>query len=81
MNYYAWTISKRGCPDIKEVTTLDEIRDVLRVLELPGVAPPEFATLEAEVGDQGSYHHEVGSTDQWSLTWTKVCGEPDVAAS
>ncbi|WP_421869061.1 hypothetical protein [Pararhizobium sp.] len=74
MNYYAWTISKRGCPDIKEVTTLDEIRDVLRVLDLPGVAPPEFATLEAEVADNGSYHHDVGGIDPWSLRWRKVSG-------
>ncbi|WP_276120393.1 hypothetical protein [Pararhizobium qamdonense] len=75
MNFYAWTISKRGCPDIKEVTTVNEIRDVLRVLDLPGVAPPEFTTLEAEVADHGSYHHDVGSMDQWSLTWTKVSGD------
>lgn len=70
MSFYAWTISKRG-PDIKEVTT---IRDVLRVLDLPGVAPPEFTTLEAEVADNGSYHHDVGSMDEWSLTWRKVSG-------
>jgi hypothetical protein len=74
MTFYAWTISKRGYPNIKEITTLDEICEVLRVLNLPGVAPPEFTTLEAEVADHGSYHHNMGGMDQWSLTWRKVSG-------
>lgn len=45
---------------------------------LPGVAPPEFTTLDAEVHDHGIYTHNEGSTDEWSLTWTKVDGDADV---
>jgi hypothetical protein len=74
MIFYAWTISKRGCPDIKEVTTVVEIRDVLRVLDLPGVAPPDFTTLEVQVADNRSYQHDVGDMDQWSLTCRRVSG-------
>jgi hypothetical protein len=75
---YAWTVSKPGRQDIKHVTDLDELRDYLRVLDLPGVAPPEFVTLDAEVTDHGTYHHNEGSMDEWSLTWTKVDGETGV---
>jgi hypothetical protein len=78
MTIYAWTISKPGRQDIKHVTDLDELRDYLRVLELPGVAPPEFVTIDSEVTDRGSYHHNEGSMDEWSLTWTKVDGETEV---
>jgi hypothetical protein len=35
MTIYAWTISKPGRQDIKHVTDLDELRDYLRVLDLP----------------------------------------------
>jgi hypothetical protein len=78
MTFYAWTISKPGRQDIKKVTDLADLRDVLRVLDLPGVAPPEFETLDAEVSDDGSYVHNEGSMDEWSLTWTKVDGETKV---
>lgn len=38
ITYYVWTISKPGRQDIKEVTTLPELQDVLRVLDLPDMA-------------------------------------------
>jgi hypothetical protein len=38
-----------GREDIQHVTTLDELRKNLRVMALPGVAPPEFITHDAEV--------------------------------
>ena len=50
----------------------------LRVLDLPGIAPPEFITIDAEVSDHGTYTHDEGSMDEWSLTWTKVDGETEV---
>lgn len=78
MTYYAWTISKPGRQDIKKVTTLDELRDVLRVLDLPGNAPPEFAKTDAEVSDHGTYVHNEGSMDEWSLTWTKIDAATEV---
>ena len=55
---------KTRTPGIKKVTTLDELRDVLRVLDLPGLAPPEFVTLEAEVSSHGTYTHDEGSMDE-----------------
>lgn len=78
MTIYAWTIKVPGRKDIQHVTTLAELCDYLRVLDLPGVAPPEFVTLDAEVSDHGTYHHNEGSMDEWSLTWTKVDGETEV---
>ena len=78
MTFYAWTISKPGRQDIRKVTSLAELCDYLRVLDLPGVAPPEFGTLDAEVHDHGTFTHNEGSMDEWSLTWTKVDGEAEV---
>lgn len=65
MRIYAWTVKVHGRPDIKHVTTLDELRDYLRGMDLPGVAPPEFATHGAEVHDHGTYTHNAGSMDEW----------------
>ena len=78
MTIYAWTIKVPGRKDIQHVTALAELCDYLRVLDLPGVAPPEFVTIDAEVHDHGSYTHDEGSMDEWSLTWTKVDGEANV---
>lgn len=77
MTIYAWRISKPGREDIKKVTTLAELCDHLRVLNLPGIAPPEFVTLDAEVSDHGIYSHDEGSMDEWSLSWTKVDGDTE----
>ncbi|WP_426130231.1 hypothetical protein [Pararhizobium sp. PWRC1-1] len=77
MTIYAWTISKPGRQDIKKVSGLDELRDYLRVVDLHGVAPPEFVTIDAEVHDHGTYSDNGGSMDEWSLTWTKVDGETE----
>jgi len=53
----------------------------VRVIDLPGVAPPQFTTLDAEVHDLGIYTNNEGSMDEWSLSWTKVDGEADFASS
>ena len=39
---YAWTISVRGRQDVQHVTTLDELRDYSRVMDLPGMARPNL---------------------------------------
>jgi hypothetical protein len=78
MTIYAWTIRVPGRQDVQHVTTLDELRDHLLAMDLPGVAPPEFTTLDAEVNDHGIYTHNDGSMDEWSLTWTKVDGAAPV---
>ncbi|MNY76289.1 hypothetical protein D3C86_2158300 [compost metagenome] len=54
------------------------MRDFLRVLDLPGTGPPEFVTLAAKVPDHGTYTHNRGSMEEWSLTWTKIDGETEV---
>jgi hypothetical protein len=61
VTFYAWTISKPGRLGIKKVGDLTELRDYLRVLDLPGVAPPEFTTRDAEIADHGSHTHNRGS--------------------
>jgi hypothetical protein len=76
MTYYAWTIAAPGRQDIRHVTTLAELREYLRVLEL--VAPPEFVKPDAGVPDHGTYTHNEGSMDEWSLTWTKVDSKTEV---
>ncbi|KQV35281.1 hypothetical protein [Rhizobium sp. Root1204] len=78
MTIYAWTIKVPGRQDVKHVTELSELCDFLRVMALPGGAPPEFVTLDAEVSDHGTYIHNKGSKDEWSLTWTKVDGETEI---
>lgn len=76
MTIYAWTIAKPGRQVINEVTTLPELQDVLRVLDLPGIAV--FMQPDQTIPDQGSYTNDEGSMDEWSLTWTKVDGEAEV---
>ncbi|MDQ0323712.1 hypothetical protein QO002_005919 [Pararhizobium capsulatum DSM 1112] len=71
---YAWTIEVKGRQTIRKVTTIEEMHDVLRVLDLPGVAPPDCGTLEAWNSVHGSYTHNLGGDDEWSLSWTKVGG-------
>ncbi len=76
MTRYAWTIKAPGRQDIRKATTLAELCDVLRVLDLPGLAPPEFITIDMEVSDLGTYHRDEGGGDEWSLTWTKIDDTP-----
>lgn len=78
MTIYAWTIKVPGRKDVQHVTDLAELCDYLRVMDLPGIAPPEFVTIDAEVSDHGTYTHGEGSMDEWSLTWTKVDGATEV---
>ncbi|CAN7601806.1 hypothetical protein LJR235_004409 [Pararhizobium sp. LjRoot235] len=77
MTHYAWTIKARGRQDIKNVTTLAGIYDVLRIIDLPGFAPPEFVTMGAEISDHGHYTYNEGGDDEWSLIWTKVDDAPN----
>ncbi|MCV9960366.1 hypothetical protein OIU34_00505 [Pararhizobium sp. BT-229] len=76
MTHYAWTIKAPGRQEIRKVTTLAELCDVLRVLDLPAIEPPEFVTVDMEVFDHGTYHHDEGGEDEWSLTWTKIDDTP-----
>lgn len=78
MLHYAWTIRKPGDKDIRHVTTMAELQEYLRVLGLPGVAPPAWVTMEPNISDSGKYTHGSGSMDEWSLTWTRVDGETEV---
>ena len=75
--HYAWTIKYPGRQDIQKVTTVEELADTLRVLQLPGLAPAEFLTLDVRTLERGSYFHCEGDDEEWSLTWTKV-DEPTV---
>ena len=73
--HYAWTIRAKGRQDILRVTTLLEMRDVLRILELPGTSPIETIIRDdhdADFEGRGLYTHNGGGDDEWSLTWTRV---------
>ncbi|WP_426124521.1 hypothetical protein [Pararhizobium sp. PWRC1-1] len=76
MTFYAWTISVPGRPDMEEVTTLPELQDVLRVMDLPDTAL--FMQPDQLMPDRGTYSNDEGSMDEWSLTWTKLDGETEV---
>lgn len=76
MTHYAWTIKFRGREDIRHVTTLAGLHDALRALDLPGLAPPAFATPSGEIPDHGYYTHNEGGSDEWSLTWTRIDDTP-----
>jgi hypothetical protein len=78
MTIYAWTIKVPGRKDVQHVTDLEELCAYLRVMDLPGAAPLEFITIDAEVSNHGIYIHGEGSMEEWSLTWTKVDGETEV---
>lgn len=74
------TIKASGRQDIHKVTTLDELEDVLRTLELPGIAPPHWVVMSThgdEIAGHGRYVHNEGSKDEWSLTWTTVNDAPE----
>lgn len=75
MTHYAWTIRARGRRDIERVTTLAEMQGNLRILELPGVAPPDWVIGDVwtdDIPEHGQYTHNEGGKDEWSLSWTKV---------
>ncbi len=76
MTFYAWTIKHRGREEIKHVTTLAELFDILRILKLPGLAPPGFLLPDGEIADHGHYTHNEGGSDEWSLIWTKIDETP-----
>jgi hypothetical protein len=76
MTFYAWTISVPGRQVMKEVTTLAELQDVLRVLALPGAEV--FMQVDHSLPDHGGYTNDEGTMDEWSLKWTKVDGETEV---
>ncbi|KQV32888.1 hypothetical protein [Rhizobium sp. Root1204] len=60
MTIYAWTIAKPGRQDIKHVSDLAELREYLRVLDLPGVAPSDWVTMDTEIADHGTYTYTHG---------------------
>jgi hypothetical protein len=74
MTFYAWTISKPGRQTINRVGHVDELRNYLRELDLPGIALPEFVKLGAKVSDRGTYTQKRGNLDELSVTWTKIDG-------
>ncbi|WP_455272873.1 hypothetical protein [Rhizobium herbae] len=76
MTFYAGTMSKPGREDIKEVTTLPELQDVLRILDLPGIAV--FMNADQTIADHGTYTNDEGSMDEWKLTWTKIDSDTEV---
>ncbi|MDQ0323537.1 hypothetical protein QO002_005743 [Pararhizobium capsulatum DSM 1112] len=71
---YAWTIEANGRQPLQRVTTIEEMHDVLRVLDLPGVVPPDCVTWDAWNGARGRYTHDCGGDDEWSVSWTRVGG-------
>ncbi len=72
MTHYAWTIEAKGRQPIKKVTTLEGIRDVLRLLDLPGFFPSDWSSIDVGISDHGNYTHNQGCDDEWSLRWTRV---------
>lgn len=79
MTHYAWTVRVHGWHDLQKVTTLAELRDILGILELPGIAPPDWVIMDAwsdEVAGHGRYTHDEGGKDEWSISWTTVDDAP-----
>ncbi|WP_082510066.1 MULTISPECIES: hypothetical protein [unclassified Rhizobium] len=72
MIHYAWTIEAKGRKPIQKVTTVACLVDVLRILDLPGVAPTDWVAFECCASDHGKYTHNEGGDDEWSLKWTSV---------
>lgn len=72
MTHYAWTIEAKGRQPINKVTTAREMKDLLRILDLPGVSPPDWVLIEAGHDEHGRYTHNEGGDDEWSLKWTKL---------
>ena len=70
--HYAWTIRYPGRQDIQKVTTIADLEDVLRLLQLPGIAPAEFVTDEVAASRHGTYTYNHGGDDEWLLTWTHI---------
>lgn len=79
MTHYAWTIKVQGWHDLQKVTTLAELHDILDILQLPGIAPPDWVIMDAwgaEVAGHGRYIHDEGGRNEWSLSWTTVDDVP-----
>ena len=72
--HYAWKLKYTGRQDIAKVTTAAELEEHLRVLQLPGIAPAEFVTVEVEASHRGTYTHNDDGSTQWSLIWTQLDG-------
>lgn len=54
MTHYEWTIEVKSRRPIRKVTTVRKMEDVLRICDLPGVAPPNRVLLEAGYDEHGS---------------------------
>jgi len=63
-------ISKPCRQDMKKASDLAELRDYLRVLDLP--TPADFFERDAEMYGHGRFIHQSGSMGEWSIRWTKV---------
>lgn len=77
--HYAWTIKAKGRQNIERVTTLADLQDTLRILSMPGLAPPDWIIMGAEgeeFADHGRYIHNEGGKDEWSLNWKRANYEP-----
>ena len=75
MTFYAWTIRFPLREDIARVTDLKELAENLRILDLPGTAPPDWIIHGAQMSEedgQAEYIHDENGPDEWSLTWTKL---------
>ncbi|WP_455273663.1 hypothetical protein [Rhizobium herbae] len=60
MNLYRWTLVAKGRQPIGRISTLEEFRKVLRILNLPGSGPAEFTSTDAEIPDHGLFSHNEG---------------------
>lgn len=81
MTHYAWTIRVHGWHDLQKVTTLADLHDILQILELPGIAPPDWLVMgiwSDEIAWHGRYTHNKGCKDEWTLTWAKVDDAPEL---
>ena len=76
MTFYAWKISVPGREVMKEVTTLPELQDVLRVLDLPGIVV--FMQVDQTIPDHGTYTNDEGTMDEWTLSWTRLDSDTEV---
>ncbi|KQY26705.1 hypothetical protein [Rhizobium sp. Root482] len=72
--HYAWTITAVGRQAIRKVTTAEELEDMMRILKLPRVALAQFVALAVDVFEHGTYTHNEGGNDEWSLRWMKIDG-------
>jgi hypothetical protein len=80
MTLYAWTITMHGRQSIERVSGLDEMEETLRILDLPGVSPPDWIISEIVANGHeatGRWDHPGTEEERWSLTWTMFAYDPE----